>query len=320
MKLTEKQKEIVNKYIELANKLGHHPSRASLIEAGISRDKIKSRFGNFEKLQALILKEGTLSVPVEKPRTTPKVLLFDIETAPIVAYTWQIYDVNIGLNQIVEDWSVLSWSAKWLDSDTIMYKDLRATKNKRDDQKLLRDIWRLLDEADIVVTQNGKSFDVKKLNARFVIHGFQPPSSYRHIDTKLIAKKHFGFTSNSLEYMSKALNLPYKKKNHKKFPGQELWTECLKNNQEAWQEMEDYNKHDVLALEALYKRISPWDGNINFSVYSGITTCKCGNTQLIKNGYSYTNTSKFQRFKCKSCGTEFKDRTNLLKVKVKVGI
>jgi len=40
----------------------------------------------------------------------PKILLFDIETAPILAYTWDIWDQNIALNQIKQDWFVLSWS------------------------------------------------------------------------------------------------------------------------------------------------------------------------------------------------------------------
>lgn len=320
-KLTENQKNVLNKYVELSNKLGHQPSRSEMILNGVSRDKIRSTFGGFLKLQSYVHAQALISVPLKAPRATPKVLLLDIETAPLEVYSWGLYDINVALNQVKHDWSILSWAAKWLDSDEIMYEDLRSQKNKRDDKKLLRAIWRLLDDADIIVTQNGRSFDAKKLNARFIINGFSPPSSYQHRDTKLIAKKHFGFTSFGLEYMCKALKLEYQKKSHKKFPGQELWTACLGNNQEAWQEMEDYNKHDVLALEALYKKISPWDSNAtNFSVYSGKTTCECGNTNFIENKFSYTNTSKFQRYKCSKCGAEMKDKKNLLTDKVKVGV
>ena len=243
----------------------------------------------------------------------PKVLVLDIETAPIIAYVWGLWENNVALNQIVKDWHVLSWSAKWLDSPKVMYKDQRNKKNIEDDKDLLKGIWKLLDEADIIITQNGRKFDQKKLNARFVINGMQPPSSYKHIDTCLLAKKHFGFTSNKLEYMTDKLCKKYKKQSHKKFPGQELWTECLKGNLEAWQEMEKYNKYDVLSLEELYYVLIPWDSSINFNLYNDSTehTCKCGSKDLQKYGFAYTSVSKFQRYKCKSCGSESRDRVNL---------
>src|ERR1019366_7143841 len=97
-----------------------------------------------------------------------KVLFMDIETAPLISYTWGIWDQNIGLNQIHSDWHVLSWSAKWLGSKDIMYQDQRKAKNIQDDKELLKRMWELLDEADVVVGQNSKSFDIKKLNARFI--------------------------------------------------------------------------------------------------------------------------------------------------------
>lgn len=245
----------------------------------------------------------------------PKVLIYDIETAPILGYVWSLWDQNVGLNQIESDWYVLSWSAKWLDdpASKVMYKDQRSKSNIEDDMDLLKGIWKLLDEADIVITQNGKKFDQKKLNARFILNGFQPPSSYKHIDTKQIASKHFGFTSKRLEYMSEKLCTKYKKQKHGKFPGFEMWKECLAGNIEAWKEMEKYNKYDVLALEELYKKMIPWDNSINFNLYHDKTdiVCKCGSNKFTKNGFYYTSSSKFQKYKCKSCGAETRDKTNL---------
>lgn len=256
----------------------------------------------------------------------PKVLIYDIETAPILGYVWGLWDNNVALNQIESDWHVLSWSAKWLGDppNKVMYMDQRGAKNIEDDRDILKKIWLLLDEADIVVTQNGKSFDQKKLNARFILHGFQPPSSYKHIDTKLIAQKHFGFTSNKLEYMTDKLCVKYKKLKHTKYPGFEMWRQCMSGNISAWKEMERYNKHDVLALEELYNKLAPWDNSINFALYTDSLAekCKCGGG-LIKNGFYYTNVGKYQRYKCKGCGSELRDRQNLLseekKKSIKIG-
>lgn len=244
----------------------------------------------------------------------PKILALDIETFPLESFTWGLFDQNVALNQIKQDWTVASWSAKWVGKKTIMYKDQRHSKNVRDDKKILEDIWKLLDEADIVLTQNGKSFDIKKLNARFILNDMKPPSSFKQIDTLRIARKVFAFTSNKLEYMSNKLCTKYKKLKVKKFQGFELWSECLKGNIVAWKEMEKYNKYDVLSLEELYLKLYPWSNEIDFNLYSSdnVKRCNCGSKNFVKNGYSYTSVGKFQRYSCGDCGAEIRDKKNLL--------
>lgn len=244
----------------------------------------------------------------------PKVLVFDIETAPILAYVWKIWDENVGINQIDSDWYILSWAAKWLGKgNKVMYQDQRNAKPQENDTEILKGIWKLLDEADVVITQNGRKFDQKKLNARFVMKGFQPPSAYKHIDTFLLAKKHFGFTSNKLEFMTNALCKKYKKLKSEKFVGFELWKQCLANNPEAWKEMEKYNKYDVLSLEELYNKLIAWDSGFNPNLYyEGVTlVCTCGSDDFIKRGFFYTSLSKYQRYRCKACGAETRGREDM---------
>ena len=252
---------------------------------------------------------------IRKPEQ--KVLIFDIETAPMLGYIWGLWDNNVSLNMLKSDWYVLSWAAKWLHDpeEKVMYADQRTAKNIEDDSKLLAGIWKLLDEADVVITQNGISFDVKKLNARFIQHGFPPPSSFRHIDTKIIAKAKFGFTSNKLEYMTDKLNVKYKKLKHDEFSGFELWKQCLSGNKKAWDSMQKYNCYDVLALEELYLILAPWDSRINFNVFRDDLETKCnacGCTEFKSHGFKYTNTGKFKRLICENCGAEMSEKSNLL--------
>jgi uncharacterized protein YprB with RNaseH-like and TPR domain len=251
---------------------------------------------------------------MSEKRPSPRVLFLDIETAPILGYVWSLWQQNVGLNQIKQDWFILSWSAKWLGSKKVMYKDQRNAKYIENDKRLLEPLWKLLDAADIIVTQNGKQFDAKKINARLILNGMKPPSSYRHIDTKILAKRHFAFTSNRLEYMADQLCTKYKKLKHHKFQGFELWRECLAGNLEAWREMEKYNKHDVLALEELYEKLSPWDTSISFNVYHDREdfVCQCGHPAFARWGFKYTNGAKYQRLKCKRCGAEYREKMNLL--------
>ena len=53
---------------------------------------------------------------------TPRILLMDIETAPLEVYSWGIRKQHLGHFQIKEEWFILSWAAKWLLEDGV-YSD-----------------------------------------------------------------------------------------------------------------------------------------------------------------------------------------------------
>lgn len=237
----------------------------------------------------------------------PRIVTLDIETAPLQSYHWGLWEQNIGLDMIGEEWTILSFSAKWLGEKKVQYFDTggRGVAKVRDDGDLLQKLWGVLDEADIVVTQNGKSFDIKKINARMLMKGMKPYSPIKVVDTKLIAKSRFSFTSNKLEWMSSHLTNT-KKSKHKLYPGFELWTECLRDNPKAWAEMKKYNCLDTVATEELYLTMLPWvEGHPNVAIYSAAETVacpKCGSTDVQKRGSSYTQSGEYHRFQCKSCG------------------
>lgn len=235
------------------------------------------------------------------------ILVLDIETSPITAYTWGLYDQNIGLEQIQTEWTVLAYCAKWLGMKDIIYEDTggRGTKNVLRDKPLLRNLWKLLDSADIVIAQNGDRFDIKKINARLIMEGFPPYSPIRVVDTLKVAKRYFGFSSNKLAWMSKHLT-ETPKSDHRNFPGYELWAECMKDNPKAWEEMKKYNVRDTIACEELYLRLRPWIGNHpNLGVYlepaEGHACSKCGSVAVQRRGFVFTQQGKYQRFRCSSC-------------------
>jgi len=247
---------------------------------------------------------------------SPRILTIDIETSPIEAYVWALFDQNVGLNQIKTEWSILSYAAKWLDEKKIHYDDTsgRGAKKVRDDRKLMQGLWDLLDEADIVVGQNHKKFDLRKINARFIEHGLSPPSPYRTIDTTVEARRYFGFTSKKLEWMSKHLT-DTPKDAHKEFPGFELWTECLADNPRAWKQMRLYNIRDVEATEKVYLKMRGWIHHPSVATYiedKDPRCLTCGSKSLKCEGYSRTQQGKFRQYSCKDCGKWGRGRENQL--------
>jgi ribosomal protein S27AE len=234
----------------------------------------------------------------------PRIATLDIETSPIVAYVWGLWKVNIGLNQIVQEWSVMSYCYKPL-GGKIVYDDTSKKANPRDDRDLMAGLHALLCETDIVIAQNGKAFDMKKINARFIELGFPPLPPIKVIDTLLIAKDVAKFTSNRLEWLSKHLT-DTPKYSHSEFPGMELWTECLNGNPKAWKVMKKYNCIDVPGTEELYLKLRPYmQGHPNVAAYyddDAMRCPRCGSTHLTAlDKPAYTQTGQYIRYQCGEC-------------------
>lgn len=257
--------------------------------------------------RGLTIRNAEGQVILQVPATArPKIVTIDIETSPIIAYTWGLWKQNIGLDQVIRDWSVLSYSAKTLGVDEVRYMDVSDQDDYYDDRAIMQALWEELDDADIVVTQNGIRFDHRKINARFISLGMKPPSPYKCIDTKVEAQKVAAFTSNKLEWLARTLT-DERKSAHSKFPGFKLWLECLKGNKEAWAEMREYNPQDTVATEEVYLKLRPYIvGHPNVSVYNedevSLQCPNCGSNHVMRRGFRYTQTGKYSRFVCGDCG------------------
>jgi len=300
----------------MTSKKHWHSQALKLRGEGLSSREIAKRLGkgkstindfftkHFQKLEVI---NEEIGHPGKKG---PRILIYDIETSPIIAHLWSMWQQGIGLKQIETDWFVMSFCAKWLGEDEIFYFDQRDAENMEDDKELCERLWELFNEADFVVGQNVKAFDNKKMNARFILNGLPRPSTYRSIDTLDIAKANFNFTSRKLEYMSKNLCTDTHKDSHSEFPGHELWVECLKGNRKAWEAMERYNRDDVLSTEELYILFSSWDlKQPNFDVYVDEILDM---DEWEHDGFHYTQFGKYKRYRNKTTGQQRRSRVNLL--------
>lgn len=239
----------------------------------------------------------------------PRILVLDIETTPLELYAWGIWDVNASLEQIKTDWSIMSFSAKWLGEKKVIYMDTggRGKRFVRNDKKLMKPLRDLLDEADIVVAQNGKKFDMRKINARLIAHGFPPPSPYRVVDTMLVARKYFAFTSQKLAYTSEILAPLQKKDEHPEYPGFKLWLACLNDEPGAWVVLKRYNAKDILATEQVYLLTRAWDtSHPNLGTFSSAENHQCphcGSANVIgRNGWrEVKQQGVYKRYQCKDC-------------------
>src|SRR6185437_4075896 len=228
--------------------------------------------------------------------TSAKILFLDIETSPNLAYVWSLKDNYVSHQGVVVPQELMCFSAKWFGQDEIMF----FSSFHDGKEEMVRKAHELLDEADIVVHYYGKAHDIPHLNKEILLAGLTPPSPYKQVDLFLAIRRQFKFPSNKLDYVTKALGIPGKKKSI----GYEGWIACLNNDPDAWEQMRLYNENDTKILEALYIKVLPWiPGHPNLSVFAENKTCpSCGSPKLQKRGYARTNAASYRRYQCQSCG------------------
>ena len=233
----------------------------------------------------------------------PKVLVFDLETAPIAAYVWDLWKDTSGVQGVVNDWFAICWAAKWLFNDKILSDCVTPQEAiEEDDSNIMASLWKLIDEADILIGHNINRFDCKRINTRFIVHGLQPPSPYQTIDTLVAAKKHFSFSSNKLDYINEQLGIGRKVDTG----GFKLWKRCLAGDPKALDDMLKYCEVDVGISEETYVALRPWiksHPNMGLYVDTDVPVCPtCGDENLISVGKYRTTVSEFMAFRCAACG------------------
>jgi DNA polymerase elongation subunit (family B)/predicted RNA-binding Zn-ribbon protein involved in translation (DUF1610 family) len=227
-----------------------------------------------------------------------KILLLDIETSPNTAHVWGLWQQNVSISQLQESSYVMCWSAKWLGDKTVYFDSVHQSKP----DKMLAQIYKMINEADAVVHYNGTKFDIPTLNKEFLLHGFAPPAPYKQIDLLRTVRSQFRFPSNKLDYVAQRLDLGSKTAHE----GHSLWVKCMAGDKAAWRTMEKYNKQDVVLLEKVYHRILPWIKNHpNHNLFSeGDHVCPtCSSKRLQKRGNARTISGVYQRYQCQDCGS-----------------
>lgn len=248
------------------------------------------------------------------------ILLLDIETMPIMLYSWGLWNQTHGINQIIHPWFMVSWSAKWLFEDEV-YSDVLTPGEviAKDDSRICKGLWKFLDHCDIVIGHNAKKFDIPKANWRFLKNGLNPPSPYQIIDTKKAFDKSGLLAPDSakLDFVCRALGMEGKIDTG----GFELWEACYRGDQDALKEMETYNRQDTVILESLYLKIRPWiksHPNIGLLIEDSVECCGvCGSEKInwLDDHPYRTMVGSYSAFRCDDCGAVGRSRTTELALK-----
>lgn|GEM_PF-574741 len=276
------------------------------------REDLRDKFRKWCKKRGIIVnfdnENPNINIEVKQ---SPRVAVCDIETLPIVSYNWGIWDQNIGLDQIISDGCLLGWAGKFL-NEPEMYSDILTSKEakSRDTLRITKSIWEFLSKADVVIGHNYSQFDVKYINTEFLRHGL-PPLKYTIVDTLLVAKQNFRFSSNKMKFLNDQLGIRNKIDNS----GFLLWKGCDQGDEESLKTMLEYNIGDIGATEELFYKVRPYVRNFNVALYNTLETEQCpvcGSTNLVKEGHYYTQAGMWDSIRCQDCKCISRAKENLL--------
>jgi len=238
----------------------------------------------------------------------PKILLWDIETSKMLVQTFSLYDNYIDPSNIVEDWTIIGGAWKWLGEDEV-YTSYVSPRSPRKDKRVVKDLRKALSQADMIIGHNGDKFDLKKFQARAIFHGLDPLPPIPSVDTLKVAKKHFKFTSNRLDYIARILC------GHGKLTTPKgMWEDVMRGDPIALEMMRDYNIVDVEILEDVYLKLRPWmttHPNLNLMQETSLACPICGGLDLKVHKHRMSRVGMKTQYQCQSCGGYCTDKSTV---------
>lgn len=292
-----------------------HEQALSLSSQGLSGRKIAKQIGKAKSSVNDLLKadrEGLLE-GLEPKKKELKILFWDLESSLIEGYFFGIWQQNIPVTSIKKHAHLLSNSWAFNDGEVQGVRLTPDDVRTSNDYHVVKDTIDAINKADLIVTFNGKKFDIKLLNTRALFWGLQPVKYPKHIDLMQDAKRQFKFPSNSMQNISMYLGLGGKIQTG----GISLWQRCANYDDyedcdAALEQMLVYGRGDIKATRELFYRLKGWSKttpNIglmtkvingeNLKENTELLCVHCGsNNVTMINQKGYTNISAFELYRC----------------------
>lgn len=221
-----------------------------------------------------------------------KTIILDLEVMAHEGFFWgKAYEVNI--IEVIHYGKILTFAVKPLGRKAYALGWLDCGNEER----LVKKLWKVLDENDVIIGHNFKGFDNKWCKTRFLKYGLPPPSPYKIIDTLLIAKKHLQLPSYSMNNIAAYYGLGAKV-GHEGWP---LWKKCLNRDPKATAKMKQYNAGDVVLNEKVYNLLLPYLESEKNWVPAKVCG-RCSQDKLQRRGFGWASGQRYQKLRCTNCG------------------
>ena len=255
----------------------------------------------------------------------------DIETSLVEAYTFRTGQQFIGIDQLKEDSQTKLLTAAWgtwhdlyyygengVESVSNHHRKGAFKKDPLDDTYVLRKLWDVLDQSDVIVAHNA-AFDRGWIEGRFMDLGWKQPSKY-YVYCTFRTLHGLNGVSKKLDYLSQKL-IGTEKVKHE---GVGLWIRCSQGDVSAFEEMEEYNIGDIYnTLYKVYMRTALYvDRYKSIDLAGEGLYCSVTGDPLVKQDKLYTNRAtglRYYTYINEYYNLEYRDRYNTRSKKANQG-
>lgn len=231
----------------------------------------------------------------------PKILFYDLETTPLLAYIWRPGKQVVRHGQLAagsDRYDIICITYCWNDGKPAKSLDWGPKQNSK---PMLREFDKILKTADVVIGKNSDRFDNKHLNTHRWLNnepGMPDWTKYTD-DLEKQLRKYFYLPSFSLDYVSKMLGLGGKDKME-----MQDWVDIVERNDPVkLKKMIKYGKKDVEDTRAVWlhasKHFEPkYNAGLKSAINGKLACTNCGSLNVVKNGTRQLGQTLYQVFKC----------------------
>ncbi|GAB3863432.1 hypothetical protein GCM10028801_31040 [Nocardioides maradonensis] len=250
----------------------------------------------------MALSERTQSPKIE--RRTSSILIFDVERVEGRAEVrfWdrgQFKGSWFPSDAVLSPPRIICWGARWYGSDKIL---TGAEWRKGGHERMIRQLWELVERADVVVGHNVDRADLPWLRESLPQYGIPLPRPAKSVDTYKVMRQQFpAWHSKSLTEAAKFLNVPLGKEGKW---SRDLADAAVAGDRDAQRELLTYQKGDIVLSGAVYDGMRGYIPNHPFITTDGDErVCnQCGSLDLAHNGEVRAVVMDYAAYRCNNCG------------------
>ena len=248
----------------------------------------------------------------------PRIVLFDIETIPNLLEALKVWPqlsdfegrtLKADITTVIcFGWMRLGDKKAKVETAWGLSGGVSRWGDVNDDYLLIKRAHAILVDADIIVTHNGKRFDLGFINTRILYWRVKkkdksltvlPPIP--HIDTCQIARSKMYLFSNRLSRLGGFFGVGEKIDTG----GWDLWVDVWHKKAKAMRLMAKYCKGDVELLARIFTEVKGISKDIpNMNLFSSRPVCpRCGHNALRKDRLRTLKSKIVQTYSCRVCGS-----------------
>ena len=247
--------------------------------------------------------------------TAARVLVYDVETRPLVAMSWQARgDMYLGPDQLFDAGGVMAWSARWLDESKIRW----SSDHHDGHADMVGGLYELLQSANVVMGFNHERFDNPSMATEFDELDLPRLAPVPQIDLLKVCRSNFKLPHYKLGYLASRFGLTDKVSND----GWKLWRACITDPEtgypylgpipqgggcpKSWGAMKRYGRQDTGTTTELYWYLRR-GGWIKKHPHAGLlggdpNGCPaCGSKSRTAIADHLSTTARYPAFRCDDC-------------------